>query len=195
MGIPRKKPELALIIVAIATLATFAACSPSPRFTAHPGREPEPVTSAESSDTSHDPTLAIHDDSRDSALATDSRGDDVIRAAQAFIGAPYRSGGTTEEGVDCSGLTFAVYRSIGVRLPRSSDDQARIGVSVDRDALVPGDLIFFGNGSGSITHVGIYAGDNEFIHASTRARSVRFDRLDNKYFRNRYVTARRVIDH
>ena len=64
---------------------------------------------------------------------------------------------------------------------------------MDRNALAPGDLIFFGNGSGSITHVGIYAGDNEFIHASTRARRVRFDRLDNKYFHNRYVTARRVL--
>jgi cell wall-associated NlpC family hydrolase len=188
----RTKSESALIIVAITALS-FAACSSSPRFTGRPGvpdddarEEPSPrpsVTARESTDTLPGGTTSPE---------SGSRGGEVVRAAEAFIGAPYRTGGTTPEGVDCSGLTLAAYRSIGVKLPRSSDDQARIGVAVERSALAPGDLVFFGNGSGSITHVGIYAGDNEFIHASTRARSVRFDRLDNKYFHNRYVTARRV---
>jgi len=108
------------------------------------------------------------------------------------LGAPYRSGGTSTNGVDCSGLTYSVYRSVGVKLPRNSDDQARVGEPVSREALAPGDLIFFGSTS-NVSHVGIYAGDGEFIHASTRARSVRFDRLDNKYFADRFVTARRVI--
>jgi len=116
----------------------------------------------------------------------------AVELAEEFIGAPYRSGGTSPDGVDCSGLTFTVYRQIGVRLPRTSRDQARVGDPVERGSLRPGDLVFFGSGS-SVNHVGIYAGDGEFIHASTRARSVRFDRLDNKYFRNRYLTARRVL--
>jgi cell wall-associated NlpC family hydrolase len=89
-------------------------------------------------------------------------------------------------------LTFAVYRSVGVKLPRSSDDQARVGAPVTRDELAPGDLVFFGSSS-NVSHVGIYAGDGEFIHASTRSRSVRFDRLDTKYFANRYLAARRVL--
>jgi cell wall-associated NlpC family hydrolase len=122
----------------------------------------------------------------------DTRGHDVVRAAAAFVGTPYRSGGTTESGVDCSGLTFVVYRQLGVRLPRSSDEQARVGQPVGLDSLRAGDLLFFGSGS-NVSHVGIYAGDGEFIHASTRARSVRYDRLDNRYFRNRYLTARRVL--
>ena len=119
-------------------------------------------------------------------------GKTVVKVAEEFIGTPYRSGGTSENGVDCSGLAFAVYRRVGVKLPRTSDAQARIGNHIDRDELRAGDLVFFGSGS-NVNHVGIYADDGEFIHASTRARSVRFDRLDNKYFRNRYIGARRVL--
>jgi cell wall-associated NlpC family hydrolase len=116
----------------------------------------------------------------------------AVEVAEEFIGAPYRNGGTTTNGVDCSGLSFAVYRRLGVKLPRTSQAQARAGTHIDRGDLRAGDLVFFGSGS-SINHVGIYADDGEFIHASTRARSVRFDRLDNKYFRNRYIGARRVL--
>lgn len=119
-------------------------------------------------------------------------GKTVVKVAEEFIGAPYRSGGTTTSGVDCSGLSFAVYRRMGIKLPRTSEAQARVGNHIDRDELRAGDLVFFGSGS-NINHVGIYADDGEFIHASTRARSVRFDRLDNKYFRNRYIGARRVL--
>ena len=119
-------------------------------------------------------------------------GKTVVKMAEEFIGTPYRSGGTTTNGVDCSGLAFAVYRRVGVKLPRTSDAQARSGNHIDRGQLRAGDLVFFGSGS-NVSHVGIYADGGEFIHASTRARSVRFDRLDNKYFRNRYIGARRVL--
>lgn len=119
-------------------------------------------------------------------------GKEAVKVAEEYIGTPYRNGGTTSDGVDCSGLTFTVYRRIGVKLPRTSDQQARSGSHIDRDELRAGDLVFFGSGS-NVTHVGIYADDGEFIHASTRARSVRFDRLDNKYFKNRYIGARRVL--
>lgn len=119
-------------------------------------------------------------------------GETVVDLAEEYIGAPYRSGGTTPSGVDCSGLAFAVYRRVGVKLPRTSEAMARVGDHIDRDELRAGDLVFFGSGS-HVNHVGIYADDGEFIHASTRARSVRFDHLDNKYFRNRYIGARRVL--
>ena len=120
------------------------------------------------------------------------QGQRAVKMAEEYIGTPYRSGGTTTDGVDCSGLTFGVYRRLGVKLPRTSHEQAYAGTHIDRGQLRAGDLVFFGHGS-SITHVGIYAEDGEFIHASTRARSVRYDRLDNKYFSNRYIGARRVL--
>lgn len=128
----------------------------------------------------------------DEEQSTQDYGQEAVRVAEEFIGTPYRSGGTTASGVDCSGLTFTVFRRIGVRLPRTSDEQARAGSHIDRDQLRAGDLVFFGRGS-NITHVGIYADDGEFIHASTRARSVRYDSLDTKYFHNRYIGARRVL--
>ncbi len=130
--------------------------------------------------------------SSDSVATPDSRASEVVERAQGYLGTPYRSGGTTTSGVDCSGLTFAVYRSVGVKLPRSSDEQVHVGEPVSKGNLAPGDLVFFGSSS-NVSHVGIYAGDGEFIHASTRAHSVRVDRLDTKYFANRYVTARRVM--
>lgn len=118
----------------------------------------------------------------------------IVQIANSFIGTPYRSGGTTPKGVDCSGLVTAVYRSVGVKLPRRSNDQARTGVAVGLNQMRPGDLVFFTTSrSRSVSHVGIYIGKNQFIHASTRARRVRVDNLELPYFRDRFVVARRVL--
>ena len=117
-----------------------------------------------------------------------------MREADNFLGVPYRSGGTTQGGVDCSGLVVTVYQKFGIAMPRTSQDQAHFGQQIDRSNLLPGDLVFFRtSGNTNITHVGIYSGDGEFIHASTRSKQVKYDRLDNKYFRKRYATARRVL--
>ena len=162
-------------------------CSGSPRF-AGPSSPPEPERPAPDVARAPAPGGATGD----SNVVGDSRGDAIVKRAEDYLGTPYRNGGTSSNGLDCSGLTYTVYRSFGIQLPRASRDQARVGDPVPRAELVVGDLVFFGSGS-NVSHVGIYAGDGEFIHASTRARSVRFDRLDNKYFANRYVTARRVL--
>ncbi len=174
----------------------LSACSSAPRFT---GRSPvEPSAAPTTTATRVTPPADIVREypvprEGDSVPAPgDARGSEVVSLAEQYLGTPYRSGGTTPNGVDCSGLTFAVYREVGVKLPRSSDEQVRVGEPVSRDHLAPGDLIFFGSNR-NVSHVGIYAGGGEFIHASTRSRSVRFDRLDTKYFANRYVGARRVL--
>jgi cell wall-associated NlpC family hydrolase len=125
---------------------------------------------------------------------SDVKGQEIVTEARRYIGAPYRMGGTSLTGIDCSGLVVTVYQKFGVAMPRTSHEQARFGIKVDRSELEPGDLVFFRtSGSTKITHVGIYSGAGEFIHASTRSKRVKFDRLDNRYFRKRYATARRVI--
>ena len=129
---------------------------------------------------------------RDDAVSLQGR--DVVKKAESFLGAPYRFGGTSDRGIDCSGLVYAVFGDFGIALPRTSYDQSNFGSGVSRANLQPGDLVFFHTGSSSkVSHVGIYAGGGEFIHASTRSKRVKFDRMDNKYFRNRYVRARRVL--
>ena len=167
MAIERNRRFWLLIIVGMLSALLLSGCGGSSSID-HPSDEPGET----------------HHDAQDT-------GKSAVKVAEEFIGTPYRSGGTTTSGVDCSGLAFAVYRRLGVKLPRTSEAMARTGNHVDRHQLRAGDLVFFGNSS--VTHVGIYADGGEFIHASTRARSVRFDRLDNKYFRNRYIGARRVL--
>lgn len=119
----------------------------------------------------------------------------IIRTAKGFIGAPYRWGGSSKKrGFDCSGLTSAVYRLNGVRLPRSSRGQWKAGRPVKRSELLEGDLVFFATAGGKrISHVGIYVGDGKFIHAPRRGRKIRIDLLSNSYFERRYAGAKRYL--
>jgi cell wall-associated NlpC family hydrolase len=88
---------------------------------------------------------------------------------------------------------MSVFGHFDVWLPRTSRDQSHAGEPVDRSSVEPGDLVFFRTGRQTVSHVGIYVGKGQFIHASTSARTVRIDEMDSDYFRNRFVTARRVI--
>ena len=117
----------------------------------------------------------------------------VVASAEGFLGTPYAYGGSGARGVDCSGLVLRVYAEHGVRLPRTSADQYRVGTSIERENLMPGDLVFFGAG-GKASHVGIYAGRGAFIHASTSTLRVQRDQIDESYFRRRFLGARRILD-
>jgi hypothetical protein len=119
----------------------------------------------------------------------------IVRTARRFIGTAYRWGGTSpREGFDCSGLTMTVYRLNGLELPRSARDQFRAGTPVAHEALQAGDLVFFATGSTSrISHVGIYSGQGQFIHAPSRGNSIRSASLANTYFASRYKGARRYF--
>ncbi len=109
-----------------------------------------------------------------------------------WLGVRYRFGGESRSGIDCSAFTRQIFReSFGMELPRNTALQVQEGVSVNRQDLAPGDLVFFRRGG--TRHVGIYLGDNEFIHAST-SRGVTISNLDEDYYRRYYWTARRVLN-
>jgi len=108
-------------------------------------------------------------------------------------GTPYRYGGMSRSGIDCSGFVLTTYRDkFNLQLPRMTSEQALIGTRISKDQLLPGDLVFFKTGSGENgLHVGIYDADNQFIHAST-SRGVTRSSLDNAYWRKYFWQARRL---
>jgi cell wall-associated NlpC family hydrolase len=120
--------------------------------------------------------------------------EDLVATARRFLGVPYLWGGMTAHGVDCSGLVSRVYHANGVRLPRDAHLQFEDpdALPVERDALLGGDLVFFGEDAGNVTHVGLYVGDGRFLNATTHETPVvREDRLDDPHWSSIYQGARR----
>jgi cell wall-associated NlpC family hydrolase len=120
-------------------------------------------------------------------------GERIMRAAEPYLGAPYRLGGDSPAGIDCSGLTRAVYSRFGCDLPRQSRLQADRGTPVGPTELAAGDLLFFStNRDVGINHVGIYLGGGKMLHSSSRRGGVAVDRLAGTEYERWYVTARRL---
>ena len=120
--------------------------------------------------------------------------DKLVRYALQYVGTRYSySGANLEYGVDCSGFTMKVFEHFGISLPHSSADQSKVGRSVEKNNLVPGDLLFFRTTSKSISHVGIYIGDGKFVHSTRTGHGVVVNSLSDEYYLKRYVCARRVL--
>jgi cell wall-associated NlpC family hydrolase len=114
-----------------------------------------------------------------------------VKVATGFIGAPYRFGGSSLKGIDCSSFVQKIYRIFDVTLPRNAREQSKVGISISRENLAQGDLVFF-HTKRSLGHVGIYIGNNEFVHASSKSKGVRIDSLDTPYYQKRFQRAVRV---
>jgi cell wall-associated NlpC family hydrolase len=114
--------------------------------------------------------------------------------AMSLVGIHYRRGGTSpENGLDCSGLVRYVFREAhGTELPRTSVEISKIGETVEKKDLQPGDLVFFKTLRRAFSHVGIYLGDNKFIHAPSSGGAVRIESMDLSYWKARFNGARRI---
>jgi LysM repeat protein len=115
-----------------------------------------------------------------------------IKVVKTFLGVPYRLGGSTLKGIDCSAFVKKIYEIFNVDLPRTAREQFRIGKQVEKDQLEEGDLVFFKTRRNNNAHVGIYIGDNKFVHASSRNKEVKIDHLDIPYFNQRFLKGVRV---
>jgi|SRR5687767_3273331 len=112
--------------------------------------------------------------------------------ALSLRGAPYRFGGIDPSGFDCSGFVSYVYQQHGVPMPREVREQFRIGTTVDRDRLEPGDLVFFSTVAPGASHVGIVIGGDQFVHAPSERGVVRIENLSSQYWSSRFIGAKRV---
>ena len=126
------------------------------------------------------------------------RGTDVVRSARRYLGVPYRLGGATPRAFDCSGFVKWVFAEHGIAMPRTAREQAGVGDAPPWDGeLEPGDLLFFYGPQGA-QHIGIYAGNDSIIHASSTGRRVKVDRLGGRgtkrtWFGRRLIAVRRVL--
>lgn len=129
-------------------------------------------------------------------LAISEAGNEVAFYALDLIGIGYRFGGKNPQaGLDCSGMVSYVYRqAAGMNVSGSAADIARRGKEIDRQSLRPGDLVFFNTMNKPFSHVAIYIGENRFVHAPSTNGKIRIDRLDNRYYAQRYQMARSYFD-
>lgn len=136
------------------------------------------------------------------ASAEDSFSENMSQKVQpllkafSMIGTPYKFGsGNPEKGMDCSGFVKYIYKETeNISLPRSASEMSKQGTPVAKQELQPGDLVFFNTRKRPNTHVGIYAGNGEFVHASSsRSKSVMVSRMDQSYWAKRFDGARRVL--
>ncbi len=140
------------------------------------------------------PLSLIKKEDKEVILEREKKLNHLIISAYGLIGKSYVYGDTGKIGYDCSGLTYSLYlEQLGIEIPRNSTAQSTVGIKVDKSHLMPGDLLFFSTTGCEISHVGIYVGEGNMIHASSGKEKVSIDSIDEQYYSQTYVTARRII--
>lgn len=119
--------------------------------------------------------------------------DRIVLFAKKMLNIPYRFGGSSFMGIDCSGYVRKVFGFLNISLPRSAREQFKVGEPVSKEELNIGDLVFFRTYASFPSHVGIYLGNNLFIHASSKSKKVTIDSLDTPYYLKRFIGAKRII--
>lgn len=138
--------------------------------------------------------LALKDYKPAASRAGDGRrGQQLAAFARQYLGVPYVWAGRSPSGFDCSGFVYYVFSHFGIDLPRMADGQFAVGSQVSMRELQPGDLVFFSTYEPGPSHVGIYVGGGQFIHASSGAEEVTITALGKAYYMSRYLGARRII--
>ena len=131
------------------------------------------------------------------SFTASAKGSEIVSYAKQFLGVRYVYGGSSSSGFDCSGFTSYVMKHFGYNIPRTASTQMNVGTSVSKSALQAGDLVFFRDpsiaGSKPASHVGIYIGNNQFIHASSGGGQVQIDSLSSSYYSRYYAGARHII--
>ena len=156
-----------------------------------------PTVAASKEKAKDDPTPLMRAEKslRDFSGKAKDTASEITTYALSLIGVDYRFGGNTpDQGLDCSGLIRYVFQqATGLSLPRSAREQARVGESISKDKLQPGDLVFFNTRRFQFSHVGLYIGDNRFIHAPSAGGAVQVVSLDNAYWQKAFNGARRIV--
>jgi probable lipoprotein NlpC len=136
---------------------------------------------------------ALLDDPVETPPAPAEEDSRLEKAVNAWIGTPYHYGGMSRAGIDCSGLVCMIFRELGeYGLPHSSEEMQKIGSPVPLSSAQKGDILFFHNGFKRVDHVGIYLGNNEFVHASSKNGVIRSS-MNDDYYRSRFIEARRIL--
>jgi cell wall-associated NlpC family hydrolase len=137
-------------------------------------------------------SVPVQSESQAAGVAVRVKGDDILSVAENLLGTPYRYGGTTPKGFDCSGLVYYSHRQAGITIPRSTQEQYRRRLPLRLSQLRRGDVVFFRLSRRRISHVGIYAGNHRFIHAPSSGKRVSFASLKDPYWKKRFFAAGRL---
>ncbi|NTU68250.1 MAG: NlpC/P60 family protein [Chlorobiaceae bacterium] len=179
----RRQHHSRAVIRFLKPLFVYGVLSASLLFTDNSALASEP-----SSETGDPTAVTLQSDAPANRIGT------LFSDVRQYFGIRYRFGGTTPAGFDCSGFVqFMFSKVFNMQLPRSSREMSAIGIRVARNELRPGDLVFFQNGKNRINHVGIFVGNNTFIHSSL-SRGITRTNLSESYYDKRFATGVRVID-